>query len=124
MPLQRRLPKRGFKNPFRLEYAPVNVGQLTKMFGINDVVDPESLKSRGMAPHNAKRVKILGNGEVLHSLTVKAHAFSKTAIEKIQAMGGKAEVIDVKKKALVKGQKSLPTRPITPPAGGGAKLEI
>ncbi len=123
MPLQRRLPKRGFKNPFRIDYAPVNVGQLTKVFGIDEVVDLDSLKSRGMAPRNAQRVKILGNGDVLHSLTVKAHAFSKAAIAKIQAVGGRTEVIAAKKKVLAKVQKSLPVMPSTPPAGGGADLE-
>jgi large subunit ribosomal protein L15 len=96
MPLQRRLPKRGFKNPFRVEYEPINVGKLADLFDAGSVIDPEAMKSRGLAPRKANRLKILGSGDVAHALTVKAHAFSKTAVEKIQAVGGTVEIISKK----------------------------
>jgi large subunit ribosomal protein L15 len=97
MPLQRRLPKRGFKNPFRVEYAGVNVGRLCEVFQPGEVVDLEAMHTRGVAPRAARLVKILGNGEASHSLTVRAHAFSKSAQEKIQAAGGTTEVLPTKK---------------------------
>jgi len=93
MPLQRRLPKRGFKNPFRVEFAGVNVGRLAKVFAAGETVDVELLHTRGMAPRSAKLIKILGTGEIPHALTVKAHAFSKSAEEKIKAAGGSVEVL-------------------------------
>jgi len=99
MPLQRRMPKRGFKNIFRVEYAAVNLGALAQRFGAGEVVDPDAIRAKGMAPRKAKLVKVLGNGELPHALTVKAHAFSKSAVEKIQAAGGKVEVIATKKTA-------------------------
>ncbi|HTG01830.1 MAG TPA: 50S ribosomal protein L15 [Nitrospirota bacterium] len=92
MPLQRRIPKRGFTNIFRKEYAVVNVSDLGKM-NDTDTVTPELLKERGMIKDVKAGVKILGMGELKTKLTVKAHKFSKSAIEKIQAAGGKAEVI-------------------------------
>ena len=93
MPLQRRLPKRGFKNYFRVEFAGVNVGRLDKVFAAGETVDVELLHSRGMAPRSMKLVKILGQGELSHALTVKAHAFSKSAEEKIKAAGGSVEIV-------------------------------
>ncbi|MCC6749831.1 MAG: 50S ribosomal protein L15 [Deltaproteobacteria bacterium] len=93
MPIQRRLPKRGFKNPFRAEYFPVNVSQLAKAFGPGDAVDADALKARGMMPRRAERLKVLGDGELAVKLVVRAHAFSKAALEKIQAAGGSAEVV-------------------------------
>jgi large subunit ribosomal protein L15 len=92
MPLQRRIPKRGFTNIFRKEYAVVNVSDLGKVTDA-DTVTPEVLKERGMIADLKSGVKILGMGELKIKLTVKAHKFSKSAIEKIQAAGGKAEVI-------------------------------
>ncbi len=92
MPLIRRVPKRGFHNPFRVEYEVVNVGALN-CFEDNAVVDLEALKKAGKIPTSAKQVKILGKGELTKKLTVKATAFSKGAIEKIQAAGGVAEPI-------------------------------
>jgi large subunit ribosomal protein L15 len=95
MPLQRRLPKRGFKNPFRREVVVVNVGALAERFG-DGLVDPDRLKDAGMVPRSAELVKILAEGDINHALTVRAHAFSKAAQEKISKAGGKAELIPAK----------------------------
>jgi len=92
MPLQRRLPKRGFKNPFRKEWSIVNLGDLSA-FPEGAVVDVESLQSSGLVKTVAFGVKILGDGEISRPLTVRAHAFSLSARKKIEAAGGKAEVI-------------------------------
>jgi large subunit ribosomal protein L15 len=93
MPLQRRLPKIGFKNPFRTEYAPVNIGRIAEVFPEGETVDADALKARGMVPRSAKLLKVLGGGQVAHALTIKAHAFSRTAKEKIESAGGKVEVV-------------------------------
>lgn len=91
-PLSRRLPKlKGFKNPHRQEYAVVNVGAL-EGFEPDTVIDPSSLRDRGLAKRQGK-VKILGNGEVNAALTIQAHAFSASAQRKITEAGGKWEVI-------------------------------
>ena len=95
MPLQRRLPKFGFKNPTRVEYKAINVSDLEalaaasglKEFGLAEIV------AAGLAGKN-DLVKVLGNGEIKAAVTVTAHAFSKSAIEKIEAAGGKAAVIE------------------------------
>jgi large subunit ribosomal protein L15 len=92
MPLQRRLPKRGFKNPFRKQWSVVNLRDLS-FFPDGAVVDVESLKSSGLVKKTGSGVKILGEGEVSRPLTVRAHAFSLAAQKKIEAAGGKAEVI-------------------------------
>jgi len=92
MPLQRRLPKRGFTNPSRKEWTVVNLGDLTA-FPEGAVVDVESLKSSGLVRKVAFGVKILGDGEISRPLTIRAHAFSLAAKKKIEAAGGKAEVI-------------------------------
>ena len=92
MPLQRRIPKRGFTNIFRKEYAVVNLSDLDKMSG-SDPVTPETLMQKGLIKDLKAGVKILGMGELKSKLTVRAHKFSKTALDKIQAAGGKAEVI-------------------------------
>ena len=92
MPLQRRIPKRGFTNIFRKEYAVVNLGDLEKMAG-SDPITPEVLKQKGLIKDLKAGVKVLGSGEVKAKLTVRAHKFSKSALDKIQAAGGKAEVI-------------------------------
>ncbi len=92
-PLALRIPKRGFNNgPFRKEYAVVNVKDLN-IFEDNEVVTPELLLERGLISDLADGVKILGEGEIKKVLLVKAHAFSKSAIEKIISAGGKVEVI-------------------------------
>jgi len=92
MPLQRRLPKRGFTNIFKKEYEVVNVERLNA-FESGAEVTPELLGERGMVRMNRGEVKVLGTGELKVSLTVRAHLFSKTAKEKIEAAGGKVEVI-------------------------------
>ena len=92
MPLTRRVPKRGFKNPFRKEYAIVNLESLERFDG-KEPVTPDSLKANGLIPGSAAAVKILGDGNIKKALTVQAHKFSQSAIQKIQAQGGKAEVL-------------------------------
>ncbi len=92
MPLQRRLPKRGFTNIFKKEYAIVNIQDLN-IFDDGTEVTIELLQDVGMIKGVKDGVKILGNGELEKQLTVKAHRFSKQAEEKISARGGKAEVI-------------------------------
>jgi large subunit ribosomal protein L15 len=90
--LTMRVPKRGFHNIFGVKYDLVNVGDLDR-FEPNSEVGPEELKEAGMLRKNSGYLKILGDGELTKTLTVKAHAFSKSAKEKIEAAGGKAEVI-------------------------------
>jgi large subunit ribosomal protein L15 len=91
MPLIRRIPKlKGFKNPNRVEFAPVNVEILAKYF--DDQVTPEALYRHGLA-HKGAKIKVLARGELDKKLIVKAHAFSKAAKEKIEAAGGTAEVL-------------------------------
>ena len=92
MPLQRRVPKRGFTNIFATQYAVVNVGSLN-VFEDGAVVDTDALKNAGLVKKTYDGVKLLGNGSVEKKLTVKAAAFSEAAKAKIEAAGGKAEVI-------------------------------
>ena len=93
LPLFRRLPKRGFSNAmFKVEYATINVSDLEK-FEDGAVVTPELLKEMGILKKQLAGVKVLGNGELTKKVTVKAAKFSKTAVEKIEKIGGKAEVI-------------------------------
>ena len=93
LPLFRRLPKRGFSNAmFKVEYATINVSDLEK-FEDGAVVTPELLKEMGILKKQLAGVKVLGNGELTKKLTVKASKFSASAVEKIEAIGGKAEVI-------------------------------
>jgi large subunit ribosomal protein L15 len=94
MPLQRRLPKRGFHNPFRAGVAVVNLRQLD-VFPPDSEVTPEMLSQSGLVRSNVRIVKILGDGSLSKSLTVKAHRFSTAAREKIEALGGKAEIIPI-----------------------------
>ncbi len=91
MPLQRRLPKRGFKNYFKKEFDVVNLGDLAKIEGV-DVITPDVLEGRGLVKSN-RMVKILGDGELKKAVTVKANAFSESALKKIADAGGKAEKI-------------------------------
>jgi large subunit ribosomal protein L15 len=91
MPLQRRVPKlKGFSNPNRVEYDPVNVEVLAKYF--DGEVTPEALYEHGLA-HKRRKVKVLARGDLDKALVVKAHAFSRAAKEKIEAAGGRAETI-------------------------------
>lgn len=92
MPLQRRIPKRGFNNIFAKKVISINVSDLEK-FGEGSVIDINELINMGLVKRSFDKIKILGNGELTKSLTVKAHMFSKSAVEKIQVAGGKAEVI-------------------------------
>jgi large subunit ribosomal protein L15 len=92
-PLQRRLPKRGFKNyPFKVEYAVLNLSDLDRLAGV-DVITPEILLEKKIVRNPKFGIKILGGGSISRPVTVEAHAFSESAIEKIKAAGGKAEVI-------------------------------
>ncbi len=91
MPLQRRLPKRGFKNPFHKEYAILNIKDIDR-FGL-DTVTPEALLDGGLIKSVKDGIKVLGTGELGRAVNVKAHAFSASALKKIQAAGGAAEVI-------------------------------
>lgn len=93
MPLQRRLPKRGFNNIFRKEIAIVNLASLENKFDNGAVVDCEALKAAGLVKNSFDGIKILGNGELTKKLTVKADAFSESAKQKIEAAGGNAEVV-------------------------------
>jgi len=92
MPLHRRLPKRGFSSPFPKSFAVVNVESLN-VFASGDTVTPESLTGLGVVRAKRTGVKVLGTGELKVALTVRAHAFSKSAQEKITGAGGKVEVI-------------------------------
>ncbi|HLN86694.1 MAG TPA: 50S ribosomal protein L15 [Candidatus Limnocylindrales bacterium] len=92
MPLQRRLPKRGFHNPFRVEMAVVNVAQLDALPAGSEAT-PETLALQGLINGKKRQVKILGEGLLSKALTVRAHGFSATAKQKIEAAGGKAELI-------------------------------
>jgi large subunit ribosomal protein L15 len=91
MPLHRRLPKRGFTNIFRKEYAIVNVGRLELLEG--NSFDPGRLLELGVIKKLESGLKILGSGDLKRKITVKAHVFSKSALEKIQKAGGSGEVI-------------------------------
>lgn len=94
MPLQRRMPKRGFNNIFALEFATINVSELEKRFESGAVVDANALIESGALKSAKDGVKILGNGELTKSLTVKAVKFTAAAKEKIEKAGGTAEVIE------------------------------
>lgn len=91
MPLYRRLPKRGFKNVLAKQYAEVNVEQLN-VFENGETVTPASLIEKGILKNVLDGVRVLGNGELTKSLTVEAQGFTKSAQQKIEAAGGKAEV--------------------------------
>ena len=93
MPLHRRVPKRGFHNPFRVEYAVVNLDTLAEVFDAGSSVTPELLRERGLVRQATAKVKVLGRGDITKKLTVHAHKFSGSAAEKIAAAGGSTEVI-------------------------------
>ncbi|MCG2720646.1 MAG: 50S ribosomal protein L15 [Thermodesulfovibrionales bacterium] len=92
MPLQRRLPKRGFKNRFRTEYAVINLKDIMHIEGL-EIITAETLKERGIVKDLKDGLKVLGEGEITRPLTIKADAFSAPALETIAAAGGKAEVV-------------------------------
>ena len=91
MPLHRRVPKRGFHNPFRVEYAVVNLDLLALKFEAGTVVTPELLRERGLVRKAKSKIKVLGRGDITKKLTVQAHKFSGKAAEKIAAAGGATE---------------------------------
>ena len=93
MPLHRRIPKRGFHNPFRTEYAVVNLDTLAERFDAGTVVTPELLREQGLVNSTRTPIKVLARGDVSKKLTVRAHKFSGKAAEKIAAAGGSAEVL-------------------------------
>jgi len=93
MPLHRRVPKRGFTNPFRVEYVVVNLDTLADVFDAGTAVTPELLRERGIVRETGALIKILGRGECEKALTVRAHKFSESASKKLVAAGGVAEVI-------------------------------
>src|SRR4030081_2350715 len=104
MPIQRRVPKRGFTNPFRIEYALINVGDLESL-GLAEV-DLEKLPGAGAIKAAKDGLKILGDGELTKAVSVKAHKFSASAKEKIEKAGGKAEQIVITPKATPQQRKA------------------
>ena len=96
MPLHRRVPKRGFHNPFRTEYAVVNLDALAEQFDAGTVVTPELMREKGLVRGKRLQIKVLARGDVSKQLTVKAHKFSGKAAEKLAAAGGAAEVLEAK----------------------------
>jgi|SRR5215510_14045521 len=93
MPLHRRIPKRGFHNRFRVEYAVVNLDALSERFEAGTVVTTELLRERGLVHGTSRQIKVLARGDIAKKLTVRAHKFSGKAAEKIAAAGGAAEVL-------------------------------
>ena len=93
MPLHRRLPKRGFNNIFRIEYAVVNLDQLEERFETGATVSPDTLRAAGLVRSKRTPIKVLGRGDLTKALTVQAHKFSGKAAEKLAASGGTAETI-------------------------------
>ena len=93
MPLQRRVPKRGFHNEFRTEYAVVNLDTLAERFDAGTVITPELLREQGLVRSRHQRIKVLARGDIAKKLTVRAHKFSGKAAEKLAAAGGAAEVL-------------------------------
>jgi|SRR5690242_17413251 len=93
MPMPRRIPKRGFKNPFRVEAYPINVATLEAAFDAGATVDIDALRTKGLVPKLAECIKILGEGDLTKKLAIKAHRVSETAKAKIAAAGGTIELI-------------------------------
>lgn len=93
MPIHRRVPKRGFHNPFRVEYAVVNLDTIADRFEAGAVVTPELLRERGLVRGAQAKIKVLGRGDIAKTLTVRAHKFSGKAAGKIAAAGGAAETL-------------------------------
>ena len=116
MPLFRRIPKRGFTNGmFDKQFNVVNVGDLDKLFDAGTEVDVETLRTKGLAKGSMDGVRILGDGDVTKKLVVKAHHFSKSAKEKIEAKGGTVELIPPPEEA-------GPQQDEAPAAAGAAEL--
>lgn len=98
MPIIRALPKRGFYNFFRVEYQVVNIGDIDKKVSGQTTLDPEKMKALGLVGRADQPIKILGEGQISFPLTLRAHAFSASAKEKIQKANGKIEVISTSTK--------------------------
>jgi large subunit ribosomal protein L15 len=96
MPLHRRVPKRGFHNPFGTDYAVVNLDVLAERFDAGTVITPELLRERGVIHSSRQPIKVLARGDISKQLTVRAHKFSGKAAEKIAAAGGSVEVLEAK----------------------------
>ena len=94
MPMPRRIPKRGFKNPNRIEAFPINVAQLEKLFEAGATVDLAALRAKGVVPKLVEYVKILGEGDIKKKLTIKANGVSEAARTKIEAAGGSIEITE------------------------------
>jgi large subunit ribosomal protein L15 len=92
MPLQRRIPKRGFTNIFRVEYAIVNLGALQK-FPTGSVVGPDQLREAGLLKKRYSMVKLLADGDLAHPLVVRVHKASRAVVQKLEALGGRVEII-------------------------------
>jgi large subunit ribosomal protein L15 len=99
MPMQRRLPKFGFKNPFRVEYFPVNIGHIDDTFETGATIGVEEMQAAGLVPRRCDLVKVLSEGEMTKKIVIKAHKFSAAAKEKIAKAGGTATLIDSKESA-------------------------
>ncbi len=93
MPMPRRIPKRGFKNPNRVEAFPINVATLESVFDAGATVDVDALRGKGLVPKLVECIKILGEGALTKKLAIKAHRVSETAKQKIEAAGGSIELI-------------------------------
>ena len=93
MPMPRRIPKRGFKNPNRIEAFPINVGTLETLFEAGAAVDLETLRAKGFVPKLVEHIKILGEGELTKKLSIRAHGASATAKEKVEKAGGTVEIL-------------------------------
>ncbi len=93
MPLQRRLPKRGFTNIFKKEWVEVNLAKIEESFNVGEEVTPEILHTRGLVKKAKHDLVILGNGDITKALKISAHRFTKTAKDKIEAAGGEATLI-------------------------------
>ena len=106
-PMQRRLPKRGFRNPFPTEVAEINVGEL-EAFDAGATIDESVLREFGLLRGMADKLKILGDGDLTKKLTVRAHAFSKGAMEKISKAGGEAIVLSPAEKSAEKKAEAAP----------------
>jgi large subunit ribosomal protein L15 len=92
-PIQRRLPKRGFRNPFPTAVAAINIGALSKAFEAGSTIDLDILKSMRLADRTADRLKVLGDGELTHKLTLRVHGISAGARAKVEAAGGTIELL-------------------------------
>lgn len=109
-PLMRRLPKRGFRNPFPVKTAAINVSVLEAQFQAGENVDEKSLRVLGLVKGRIDRIKILGEGDLTKKLVVTAHVFSKSAVVKIEKAGGKAVVVDGQPRAELAGSSETKKR--------------